>query len=603
MVIVVMGVSGSGKTTVGQLLAKALGVPFYDADNYHPQANVEKMAQGIPLTDEDRLPWLERLREAIALWQKNGGAVLACSALKVAYRDILSCNNGRVEFLYLKGSHELLRERLSTRKGHFFPVNLLTSQLATLEEPAEAITVDVALAPEQIVQKTLEELARREELPHGEALACCSCSPGEIIFAEGGPEAVITLERARQLLEGMLAGRELHRVLLLPPDFTRFHSWAGELTVLLYEMLKDKAHVEILPATGTHFPMTSPEIEKMFPGIPERVFRQHNWREDLVQLGTVPASYVKELSGGKVDYPISCEVNRLLVEGNWDLIISLGQAVPHEVVGIANQNKNLFVGVGGKDIINKTHFLGAAYGMEAIMGREASPVREVFNYCERHFACQLPLLYVLTVRQRAEDGSLVTRGLFAGKDRACFLPAAKLCQKVNLDQLDKPLKKVVVYLRPDEYKSTWLGNKAIYRTRMAIADGGELVILAPGVREFGEDPAIDALIRRFGYLGTPHTLKSVAENPDLAQNLSAAAHLIHGSSEGRFSITYCPGELSREEVETAGYRYAPLGEMLKRYPVEKLKDGWNTLVDGEEFFFISNPALGLWALKSHFEAK
>jgi hypothetical protein len=135
---------------------------------------------------------------------------------------------------------------------------------------------------------------------------------------------------------------------------------------------------------------------------------------------------------------------------------------------------------------------------------------------------------------------------------------------------------------------------------MALADGGELIVLAPGVKEFGEDPAIDKLIRKYGYVGTPAVLKAVEENADLAGNLSAAAHLIHGSSEGRFSITYCPGHLTREEVEGVNFRYASLAEMTARYDPAKLKDGYNT-VAGEEIFYIPNPALGLWAYRGRFE--
>ena len=165
--------------------------------------------------------------------------------------------------------------------------------------------------------------------------------------------------------------------------------------------------------------------------------------------------------------------------------------------------------------------------------------------------------------------------------------------------LDQPIRKAVVWLDPDEFKSTWLGNKSVYRTRMALADGAELIVLAPGVREFGEDPAIDTLIRKYGYHGTPETLRMVRENEDLASSLGAAAHLIHGSSEGRFSITYCPGHLTRAEVEGAGFRYAPLDEMAAKYNPAKLCDGDND-VYGEKVYFIANPALGLWANRQRF---
>ncbi|MBN1867906.1 DUF2088 domain-containing protein [Candidatus Sumerlaeota bacterium] len=420
-------------------------------------------------------------------------------------------------------------------------------------------------------------------------------------FCEGSADTVIEKARASALLDSMLDRMgDLKRVILLPPDFTRLHSWAGELTVMLYEKLRDRAHVEVMPAIGTHFPMTDEELDEMFPGIPHTAFQPHDWRGGLKRLGEVPAEFVRKITDGKLDFPVYCEIARKLVEEKWDRIVSVGQLVPHEVIGIANQNKNVFVGTGGADTINKTHYIGAVCNMETIMGRAESPVRDVFNYMAEHFASDLPIAYVLTVRAKDASGKLVTRGLYAGDDNACFRRGATLCQEVNLDLLDRPLKKTVVYLDPGEFKSTWLGNKAIYRTRMAMADGGDLIVLAPGVREFGEDPTIDKLLRKYGYRGAPRTLELVAENEDLANNLSAAAHLIHGSSEGRFNITYCPGKLTREEIEGAGFRYGDLDEMLKRYNPAALKDGFNRLPDGEEIFYVSNPALGLWALKEQF---
>jgi nickel-dependent lactate racemase len=385
------------------------------------------------------------------------------------------------------------------------------------------------------------------------------------------------------------------------PVGARFDGWAGELTVMLYEYLKDRAHVEVLPALGTHKPMTSSEIGVMFPGIPESIFRVHDWRNALVHLGDVPSDFVRETTEGRLSYSIRCEVARLLVDGKWDRIVSIGQLVPHEVAGIANQNKNIFVGVAGPDTINKTHFVGAACNMERVMGRIDSPVRAIFNYMETHFAQDLPIDYVLTVRARNAEGRLVTRGLFAGDDAECYRRGAKLCQQVNLDLMDEPIKKAVVYLDPSEFKSTWLGNKAIYRTRMAMADEGELVIIGPGVQVFGEDERIDRLIRKYGYRGTPHTLRMLEENPELAENLSAAAHLIHGSSEDRFRIVYAAGGLTREAVESVGFDYTNCYNAMDYYHPDTLADGWNTSRDGERFFYISNPALGLWALRSQFE--
>ncbi len=420
------------------------------------------------------------------------------------------------------------------------------------------------------------------------------------IVARGAPGMVIEPAAAEALLAAALDRMgPLRRVLLIPPDFTRFHSGAGELTGFVASHLRD-AEVDILPALGTHAPMTWEQCERMFPGIaPDRIL-VHDWRDGLARLGTVPRDYVAEVSGGLVDYPIEIDVDRRVVEGEYDLILSLGQVVPHEVVGIANQSKNLFVGLGGPETINKTHFLGAAYGLERIMGRADTPVRRVLDYAAREFAADLPVCYVMTVRQRDQRGRLNTCGLYLGDDRRTFLEAATLSQQVNLDLLDAPLQRVVVWLDPAEYHSTWLGNKAIYRTRMAIADGGELIILAPGVRTFGEDAAIDAVIREFGYRGARRTLAAARNDVVMARNLSAAAHLVHGSSEGRFTIRYCPGGLSPTEIESVGYDYGELDEMLRRYPPGGEGDGLRVAPNGEEYYFVSNPALGLWALRQHF---
>src|SRR5690554_1525092 len=394
------------------------------------------------------------------------------------------------------------------------------------------------------------------------------------------------------------------KVLAIPPDFTRFPSRAGELTEFAWQYFGDKL-TDILPALGTHTPMTGSQISTMFGTTPRNLFRVHDWRHDVVTLGMVPGEYVKEVSEGAVDYPWPVQVNKLLIQGGFDLILSIGQVVPHEVAGMANYNKNVFVGTGGSEGINKSHYIGAAFGMEKMMGRADTPVRKIFNYASEHFAKHIPIIYIHTVVGMNENGKLQTYGLFIGDDFSVFDKAAELSLQVNFEMVDKPLKKVVVWLDPTEFKSTWLGNKSIYRTRMALADEGELIVLAPALIEFGEDKEIDRLIRKYGYFGTPHTLKLVAENEDLRSNLGAAAHLIHGSSEGRFSITYCPGKgeenLTQKEIESVGFKYADIDEVTAKYNPDKLKDGVNILPDGEEVFYISNPAIGLWAFKNRFE--
>ena len=417
--------------------------------------------------------------------------------------------------------------------------------------------------------------------------------------AEGSAETDLTPRQLQSLLAESLAklGRRDH-VLALPPDQTREHSRAGELTRYAWQYYGERLQA-ILPAVGTHTPMRPEQIAHMFGEIPLNLFRVHNWRTDVETVGEVPAEFIREQSEGKLSYAWPAQVNRLLTQGGFDLILSIGQVVPHEVIGMANYNKNILVGTGGHDGISRSHYLGAVYGMERIMGRAINPVRNMLNYASDHFLRHLPIVYVLTVVGSRADGGLAVRGLFIGDDIECFLRASELSLKVNFQMLDEPIRKAVVYLDPSEFHSTWLGNKAIYRTRMALADGAELMILAPGVKEFGEDKTIDRLIRKYGYLGTPATLQAVERNADLANDLSAAAHLIHGSSEGRFTITWCPGHLSKDEVEGVGFNYGDLNAMLTRYDPRKLSLGVNR-VDGEEIFFIPNPALGLWAHRSRF---
>ena len=419
-----------------------------------------------------------------------------------------------------------------------------------------------------------------------------------LFHGEGSAETSISAEEMRTALYHVfqtLGAR--NKILAIPPDFTRFHSRAGDLTSMTYEYYQDKL-VDIMPALGTHVPMPAWQLNKMFEGVPHELFREHRWRDDVLTIGQVPAEFVSQVTAGIWKKPWPAQMNKLVFEGGHDLILSIGQVVPHEVIGMANYNKNIFVGTGGVQGINESHFIGAAYGMERMMGRADTPLRKILNYAQDNFCQHLPLLYVLTVVGSDPDGNLVTRGLFIGDDVECFEKASELSAEVNFQQLDEEFDKVVVYLDPQEFHSTWLGNKAIYRTRMAIADGGELIVLGPKVKTFGEDAQIDALIRKYGYRTTPEIMKFMDDNEDLQNNLSAVAHLMHGSSENRFKITYCPGELTQEEIEGVGYTYGELDEMLGRYKIDERQNGWHETDAGERFYYVSNPALGLWAHKS-----
>ena len=422
------------------------------------------------------------------------------------------------------------------------------------------------------------------------------------IFLTAKTDEGLTQEEIKNALLKSLEGRSLKKVLILPPDFTRFHSGAGYITNVYYHTLTDMGvKVDIMPALGTHVAMTESQWTSMFGDVPYERMLVHRWRTDVVKLGEIPASFLSEITDGLWTEPVSAEVNKLIMDESYDLIISPGQVVPHEVIGMANHSKNLFVGVGGSEMINKSHMVGAVYGMERMMGKDHTPVRRMFDYGMEHFLSRRPILFVLTVTT-APGGNNHTHGIFIGEGRECLTQAVKLAQQKNIDFVEHGLNKCVVYLEPSEFKSTWLGNKAVYRTRMAMADGGELIILAPGVERFGEDDRVDALIRKYGYRGRLNTLEQFKkeENTDLRDNMGAAAHLIHGSSDGRFKITYAVKNISKEEISSVGFNAADYDEFARKYDPEKLQYGYNE-VDGEEIYYIPNPALGLWINREKFE--
>jgi len=390
------------------------------------------------------------------------------------------------------------------------------------------------------------------------------------------------------------------KVLVVPPDYTRAHSQAGLITKLIYEYYGEKL-TDVLPALGSHDPVSRSELDTMFDGVPHSLFRTHNWRDDVVTVGEIPASFVGEITGGKYAASFPVQISKKVLHGGHDLILSVGQVVPHEVAGMANHTKNILVGTGGKECIDQSHFIGAVDGMEKALGRADTPVRKIFDEAYAKFFSDLPVQFILTVVAKDQQGTPGIRGLYAGDGTACFRQACGLSQRLNIVTLPEEIQTAVVYLDPEEFKTTWLGNKSVYRTRMAIADGGDLIVLGPGVKRFGEDLVIDQLIRKYGYRSCEEVVKLVDQNSDIKGNLSAAAHLIHGSSDGRFNITYCVEHMSKEEIESVGYAYMPLSEALQQYDPKELKDGWNTLKDGKRIFFISNPALGLWAYENKFK--
>ena len=420
----------------------------------------------------------------------------------------------------------------------------------------------------------------------------------ELSRAEVDVLALRLLDEARGRI-----GKELRRVLLLPPDLTRAHSGSGKITETLYNALAPHCDVHVIPTLGQHAPHTREQNLWVFGSIPNERIHIHDWIEGVTSVGVIPAELVSKSTGGVAVWDIPVDLNRSLLNEKWELIINIGHVVPHEVLGFANHNKNYFIGLGGKETICTSHLAAAIYGIENNLGKLITPLRSCFNWAEQEFLGRLPDVYFQVVMKRSPDNRLVTCGVYVGDDLETYLMAARASKKENITIVEKPIAKAVAVMQADEFHSTWVANKAVYRTRMALADGADLLIIAPGLQRFGEQDSVDSLIRKYGYRGTPETLKQYKENSDLRELAHAAAHLIHGSSEGRFTISYAPGHLTKNEIEQVNYRYVPLREALAKYPPAQMKEGWNIMPDGEEVFFISTPSSGLWATQSRLDAR
>ena len=420
-----------------------------------------------------------------------------------------------------------------------------------------------------------------------------------MMYYEKDENGITEQELKEQLIASLPEG-PLRRVLILPPDFTRYYSNAGLITNLYYHCLLERGcEVDIMPAVGTHERVSREEARIMFGDIPYEKLLVHNWRTDVVKIGEVPGEFLSEKTEGLWKEPVTAEVNRLVMDERYDLILSVGQVVPHVVVGMANHAKNLFVGVGGHDMISKSHMIGAIYGMDRILGLDHTPVRELFDYAYEHFLYDRPIQFVLTVCTE-KAGAICQHGLFIGHGRDVLDAAVALAQKHNVTWMPRRIRKCVAYLDPMEFRSTWVGDKALYRTCMAMEEGGELVVLAKGVRTFGEDPEVDRMLRRYGYCGHDEIMRHYEdpEDPTLRENLAVTAHLLQGSVHyGKFRVTFAVQKDFMKDVEAIGYGAADYEEMVRRYDPEKLKAGWQTMPDGEEIFYIPAPSIGLWIAK------
>ncbi len=419
-----------------------------------------------------------------------------------------------------------------------------------------------------------------------------------MFYALENESRALSWSSVEALVKSHVADHEWKSVLLLPPDITRSHSGAGKLTALYYELLTAKGcRVKVMPALGTHVPMTKEELTKMFgAGIPDEAYLIHDFRKSIVEVGVVPAARMTEISHGLFNEDVHVSVNRELVSGAYDAVISLGQVIPHEIAGMASYTKNIVVGCGGGEMINVSHFLGVYYGLQKLLGTDHNPVRDLFDYTQENILnAQIPLTFLQTVMVQ-ENGQDTYRGLYIGEGRKPFEQAVALSLKVNFNKVEKPIHKCVVWMDPASYHSTWVTNKAIYRTQLAVEQGGEIIVIAPGVHMFGENDIADGIIRKYGYMSMQTVLEKSKTEEVLAKNLSMAGHLVHGCPEG-IKVTYCTDKLSREEMESVHMGYMPVAEALAKYPCENWETGWKTLENGEEIYFVRNAALGMWRVE------
>ena len=451
--VVLMSAGGSAQLAIGATLAERRHARFIEGDAFHAGSIIEKMALGSPLTDEDRWPWLAALRQAMRGEER---VVVTCPALKRSDRDALR-RAGNVRFLLLTVDPGEVSHRPSA------PVT------DALEPPGEDETDVASVHVTGVGASALDEVESiLASLPAG--------SSPPPLRKEGDEGREISVDELRMMV-GEIVATELadaRRVLLVPPDSSRLYSRAGVITGFLYEQLSARgAEVAVLPALGSHSAVTVDEAELLFEGrVPFDRIHRHRWRDGVTRLGEISAAEVAAISGSRMSGPVPVEIDNLLLSG-WDVVVSVGQVVPHEVVGMANYSKNLVIGLGGAATINGSHFLSSICGMENVIGRAHNPVRDLVDAAfDRFVAPQVPVLWILTVVQDTTAGT-VHRGLFVGRGRsgesggAAYRAAADLAFRCNIDLLEQPLCRVACWLNPDEFKTTWTGEQG----RVPHADG------------------------------------------------------------------------------------------------------------------------------------
>ncbi len=391
------------------------------------------------------------------------------------------------------------------------------------------------------------------------------------------------------------------KIAIVAPDYSRLASQSGIIADALLRHFGERI-AAILPALGTHVAMSKEEKREVFSTFSPNQFIDHDFLNNVNHVGTIPKGDVEEATEIDDLYELPFYVNSSLIDGSFDLLISVAQLLPHEVIGISGGSKNILIGLGGRPTIEVSHYVSALWGIERTLGNPETPLRRLLNRgLEMLLQKSPPILFLNTVLNpnKQADRRLIHIGAgLVTKDQpidSTFASAAQVAVETNIFDLKAKFNEVIAYLEPKIYRSTWIGNKAIYRSRLLIADNATLRVVAPGVDRFGEDPSIDDTLRRYGYRGY-EAIRQMKVDGALDGNLAAAAHILHSSTFDRFKVEYVAPKLGREEMEAVGFLYGE-GDAISGGQSQPSHDGEEDVlyeVDDDGRLHIYHPGVALW---------
>jgi len=419
----------------------------------------------------------------------------------------------------------------------------------------------------------------------------------------------LTAERLCELIDRIVErccqewSRSTGKVGLLIPERLRLQLGTASAVMAAYDAFIARGRqVELLVAATPGEAQSPAVIAALLPGVPAELIFCHAWRDAGISLGEVPRDVVAAHCGGMVDSPLPITLNAALCDGRYDGLLNLELVLPHAQLGFTGPPQNLVWGHAGLATHQAAADLAARTGWENNLANLVPPLRQCLAWGAKELLngglIKLPPIAHLAIvcgddshRRRAP------LALYAGPDDECYLLAALLARKQNVAALDEPLPRVVALLSGDQFDTLWSAVEVVSCLRMALNAGGELLLIAPGLIELSSDAATAALVARHGYAGAAELAAAARREPELAAEAVAAAHLRQGSTEGRFWITVATDGLDAETLRRANLKHVELSEAYLRYRPAHRRGGWNTTDDGEKFYYVPNPAEGLWSTK------